>query len=55
MGVKNFLLMVGVTLGCFLMLLDTSVIATVCSSSLAIKRQGDPSLTILSSHAANHQ
>ena len=36
-GIKLVLVMVGVTLACFLMLLDTSIITTVCPHSLVIE------------------
>jgi hypothetical protein len=36
-GIKLFLVMVGVTLACFLMLLDTSIITTVCPYFLVIE------------------
>jgi hypothetical protein len=37
-GIKLFLVMAGVTLACFLMLLDTSIITTVCPYSHVIER-----------------
>lgn len=37
-GIKLFLVMAGMTLACFLMLLDTSIITTVCLYSHAIQR-----------------
>lgn len=49
-GIKLFLVMAGVTLACFLMLLDTSIITTVCFCDSVIQRllfayhlQGHPS------------
>jgi MFS family permease len=37
-GIKLFLVIAGVTLACFLMLLDTSIITTVCPYSVIIER-----------------
>lgn len=38
-GIKLILVMAAVTLTCFLMLLDTSIITTVCRYSLVMERQ----------------